>query len=322
MKSLDVSFCTQQSGSLVFFIFLTKFPEIVTKYKLTKKIEEYGESTDSCVFSHTKLLPYLRGMEAVFDLSLPTSWEELTDKQLLMVYGLFARKLSAAEVKTLCLIKWNKLTILARLRKHKYLVQRNRSQVIVTSKQIQQATCFLDFLDSFAPLPVRLKRIGHHRALPADFEKVPFEKYLYLENLFQGVLHTQEPASFAEISSQAHELLLQMAQVLYDSDRLKPDTAELASVFYWFASLKQYFAQMFPHFYAPVGATDGNQLGGSLFAQLRETTNAQIRALTGGDITKEALIRQMDTHRALTELDAKAREAEEFRNSERRAKMI
>lgn len=207
------------------------------------------------------------------------------------------------------------MTVLAQLRGHKYLVKCNRSQVIISSKQIQQATCFLDFLDTFPPVPVRLSRIGHHRALPADFEKVPFEKYLYLENLFQGVLHTQEPASFAEISSQTHELLLQMAQVLYDSDRLKPDTAELVGVFYWFASLKQYFARLFPHFYAPVGATDGNQLGGSLFAQLRETTNAQLRALTGGDITKEALIRQMDTHRALTELDAKAREAEEYRRS-------
>lgn len=34
------------------------------------------------------------------------------------------------------------------------------------------------------------------------------------------------------------------------------------------------FARLFPHFYAPVGATDGNQLGGDLFAQLRDTTNA------------------------------------------------
>lgn len=243
-------------------------------------------------------------MEAVFDLSLPTSWEELTDKQLLMVYGLFARKLSAAEVKTLCLIKWNKLTILARLREHKYLVQRNRSQVIVTSKQIQQASCFLDFLDSFAPLPVRLKRIGHHRALPADFEKVPFEKYLYVENLFQGFLHTEQD-----------DLLTQMAQVLYDSNRVKPNAAEKVSVFYWFASLKQYFALMFPNFYTPMNAGNGNQMGTNLFTFLRETTNAQIRALTGGDITKETLIRQMDTHRALTELDAKAREAEEYRRS-------
>lgn len=40
--------------------------------------------------------------------------------------------------------------------------------------------------------------------------------------------------------------------------------------------------------------------------------NAQIRALTGGDITKEEIIRKADVWRALTELDAKAREAEEL----------
>ena len=40
-----------------------------------------------------------------------------------------------------------------------------------------------------------------------------------------------------------------------------------------------------------------------------------IRALTGGDITKEAAIMKMDTWRALTELDAKAREAEELRKA-------
>ena len=40
-----------------------------------------------------------------------------------------------------------------------------------------------------------------------------------------------------------------------------------------------------------------------------------IRALTGGDITKEERIMKMDTWRALTELDAKAREAEELRKA-------
>ena len=40
-----------------------------------------------------------------------------------------------------------------------------------------------------------------------------------------------------------------------------------------------------------------------------------IRALTGGDITKETAIMKMDTWRALTELDAKAREAEELRKA-------
>lgn len=36
--------------------------------------------------------------------------------------------------------------------------------------------------------------------------------------------------------------------------------------------------------------------------------NAQIRALTKGDVTKEAEVFALDTHRALTELNAQARE--------------
>ena len=37
-----------------------------------------------------------------------------------------------------------------------------------------------------------------------------------------------------------------------------------------------------------------------------------IRALTKGDITKEPEILALDTHRALTELDAQAKEYKEF----------
>lgn len=247
-------------------------------------------------------------MEAVFNISLPTSWAELTDKQLQMVYNLFARDLSAAEVKTLCLVKWNGLKVLSQLPDKRFLIKRGKEVVPLSTRQIQQATSVLDFLDSFAPMPVRIARIGKYRALPADFEKVPFEQYLYVDNLFQGYLNTQ-----------SDELLQQMAQVLYGRDHIKPSKAHLVGVFYWMASLKQYFASLFSNFYKPAPAKgEGNLLGNSqpdIYSQLRESTNAMIRALTGGDITKEAAIMKMDTWRALTELDAKAREVEELRKA-------
>lgn len=178
---------------------------------------------------------------------------------------------------------------------------------MLSTRQVQQATSVLDFLDSFAPMPVRIAQIGKYHALPADFEKVPFEQYLYVENMFQGYLNTQ-----------SDELQLQMAQVLYASDHVKPDKAHLVGIFYWMASLKQYFAGLFPNFYKPATNTDGNLLGSAqpdIYRQLRDSTNAMIRALTGGDITKEAAIMKMDTWRALTELDAKARDAEELRKA-------
>ena len=244
-----------------------------------------------------------------FNIKLPTSWAELTDKQLLLVYSLFARDLSAAEVKTLCIMKWNRLKVLASLPDHRFLIKRKgEPEVAVSARQVQQATSVLDFLDSFAPMPVRISHIGRHKAVAADFDRVPFEQFLYVDNLFQGYLNTQQ-----------EPLLLQMAQVLYGSDHIKPTKAHLIGVFYWVASLKQYFAQLFSNFYKPVPTNEGGGGFGdeqaNRFRQLRDTTNAMIRALTGGDITKEALIMKMDTHRALTELDAKAKEAEEYRKA-------
>ena len=244
-----------------------------------------------------------------FNITLPTSWAELTDEQLLMVYHLFARDLSAAEVKTLCLMKWNHLKVLATLPRHRFLIKREKEpEVAISTRQIQQATSVLDFLDTFAPMPVRITRIGKYHALPADFEKVPFEQYLFVDNLFQGYLNTQ-----------SDELLLQIAQVLYASDDVKPTKAHLVGIFYWMASLKQYFASLFPNFYKPASAMGETNLLGSgqpdIYSQLRESTNAMIRALTGGDITKESAIMKMDTWRALTELDAKAKEAEELRKA-------
>ncbi len=247
-------------------------------------------------------------MEAkVFDINLPTSWEELSDKQLEMVYHLFSRDLSAAEVKALCLCKWNGLKVLCQLPDKRFLVKREKEpEVALSPGQLQQASSTLDFLDEFPPRPVRIAQIGKFKAIAADFEKVPFEQYLFVENLFQGYLNTQQ-----------NELLKQIAQVLYDSDKVSPNKAQLIGVFYWMASLKGFFAKMFPNFYRPAQEEDNASLSGKvdLYRKLQEITNAQIRALTGGDITKEEKILKMDTWRALTELDAKAKEAEEYHRS-------
>ena len=61
----------------------------------------------------------------------------------------------------------------------------------------------------------------------------------------------------------------------------------------------------------------GNLLAGSQFqisgSRLQEAMDAQIRALTKGDITKESEILSLDTWRALTELNAQAKEYQELK---------
>lgn len=254
-------------------------------------------------------------MEAfVFNITLPTDWSQLTDKQLTFLFEQLSKSSPAYDVETRCLLKWAQLVILDQLPDGSFLVRRRSHHpripfrkklppVVLSASQVFAATRTLAWIEQVPSNPIRISRIGRHRALPADFMEVTFEKYLYCDNLYQGYLQTK-----------SEDILKELAQVLYDSEHLRPNTAQRIGVFYWFASLKAFFARKFHHFLQPVSTESAKLLGSTPIQQrVEESMNSQIRALTKGDITKEKQILSLDTWRALTELDAKAQDAEELR---------
>ena len=254
------------------------------------------------------MLPYFRSMEA-FSISLPQSWAELSDRQLLFFFRQVARDLPLEEVLTICLCKWAHLSVLCRDGSHRVLVRQRETkrEVWLADWQLAYACRQLDFLSSFAPMPVRLSELHGAAAVAADLQGVAFEDYLAMENFYQGFLHTQNLDCLADMAHLLYPLL---------SHRFTLSKAELLSVFYWCASVKLYFTKLFPNFFSAVPEGNGNLLGTPSTAigkTLRQAMNAQIRALTAGDITKEEGVLGMDCWRALTELDAKAKEAEEMR---------
>ena len=184
-----------------------------------------------------------------------------------------------------------------------FVVRLGSEEFTLTVTEVTDAIEALKWLDEIPSFPVRLSHIGQFTALPSDFLSVPFEKYIYCDNLYQGYLHTNDDS-----------LIDEMMKVLYDGWNSKGLPLERISTFYWFASLKQYFAKTFHHFFQQTGGTDGNLLGSakSIGEQVQEAMNAQIRALTKGDITKEKEVLAMDCWRALTELNAQAKEFEEL----------
>ena len=255
------------------------------------------------------MLPYFRSMEAFFNLSLPTGWQSLSNRQLLYFFTQLSRDLPIEEILTLCLFKWSDITVLCRLHNGNYLVRQRhkpKPEAQLMLHQIHSATASLDYLRHFPTSPVRITHIGKAEAIGKDFTEVPFSTFLSCDNYYQGFLHTKNES-----------LLKDLATLLYPSVKRKRLTkAHLYNCFYWFASLKWYFSGMFPHFFQPMPSEPTNLLGSSpnIGEILRTAMNAQIRALTGGDITKEHAVLAMDTWRALTELDAKAKEAEELRH--------
>ena len=252
-----------------------------------------------------QMLSYFRSMEAFFNISLPKDWLSLSDSQLLFFFRLLSHDLQIEEVLTVCLFKWADLRLLCRTANGSFFVKqrhRPKQEATLTLQQIQSATAALDYLRTF---PTRITKIGKARPLDADFQRIPFATFISCDNYYQGFLQTKD-----------EERLKDLTLLLYPGIKPRCLTRPiLYSAFYWFASLKQYFARLFPHFLQPMSADEQNLLGYAppIGEMLRQSMNAQIRALTGGDITKEEAVLSMDTWRALTELDAKAKEVEDIK---------
>ena len=142
----------------------------------------------------------------------------------------------------------------------------------------------------------------HNAVVAADLSGVPFADYLVADNLYTGYLQTQRA-----------DLLRQAAALLYQAPDITLNAEEELSVFYWLASLKAHYQRRFRHPSAP--ATDsGNLLTDTqdTAQRLQAAMDNQIRALTKGDITKEEQVLATDAIRALTELDAMAREYQDL----------
>ena len=241
------------------------------------------------------------------DIKLPKRWEELTQKQLRYLFNLIAQGYSIDEVKAFCLFRWNKITILHRYGDNGYMCKKGKQRFAITALQVAQAIAALDWIKTLPATPIRLERIGRLRAIAADFQGVPFETFIICDNLYQGYISTQDDS-----------LLEEMVHHLYRSKyfsliiRLSP--ADRINVFYWFASLKTMFSREFRNFLQPATSDNANLLDSdrSQYEILTAAVNAQIRALTKGDVTKEKEVLALDTWRALTELDALAREYQEL----------
>ena len=252
-----------------------------------------------------KTVPSTLSADGVLHLTCPRSWKEMTQEQMryaLHVIG--CGMYSSVEGRTLMLIRYTGIEVLNKVsggwtcsirievegknktKRHFFFLQ---------SWQIQYMIQQLEYVDSYETMDVRLESIQGFKAVDAMLHRVMFEDYLNMEKYYQGYLATK-----------GHKYALGLARLLYPGGVTAIDDAELTGCIMWFSYVKKQFSKLFRHFFRPTPE------GGKAVDWL-EQMNAQIRALTDGDITKERTVLDADCWRALTELDAKAREAEEFR---------
>lgn len=254
-----------------------------------------------------------------FNLKAPSSWEELSDDQLRYVLSVMSLHNDKIVIKCYLLARFCGLTV------HKYTrtgwkcsvkcdeIEGNgvpetgkvRERVLyISAAEILSMLKNFDFIDSFTEFrPLQVASSVSLKAVERLLRDISFFDYLNIEKNYQLFMLQKED-----------RFLKKMAHLMYRTEDGSTDKTaifepyELLGVFMWFSSVKEYFALNFPNFFKP--AKEGGELKPE---DLLPAMQAQIRALTDGDITKLKAVYDAACWDALSELDAKAREAEEYR---------
>ena len=258
-----------------------------------------------------------------FNFKAPSTWAELSEEQLRYVLSVMSIHHDHIVIKCYLLARFCGLTV------HKYTrtgwkcsvkcdesgengdakIGKVRKRVLyISAAEILSLLKNFDFIDKFTDFrPLQRASDVLLTAVDSMLHDVSFYDYLNIEKNYQLFMLNQED-----------KFLSKMAHLMYrTADGSADETAhfepyELLGVFMWFSSVKEYFAANFTHFFKP--AREGGELRR---VDILPAMQAQIRALTDGDVTKQQAVYNTDCWAALTELDNKAREAEEFKERNR-----
>jgi hypothetical protein len=247
------------------------------------------------------------------ELKAPQSWSELTQEQLRYVFYLMATFADMTVVKTYMFVRFTGISVIEKNRygwKCAYKPEGEKLKVFyIEAWQIHSFLKQLSWVDSTEDMDNRLDVVqglqAVHPLLQEDTEHkriISFGEYLCMEQQYQ---------LFHETKKQEH--IDKLASFLYRKpDFSRPDELSLTieeslATIAWFANIKLVMSRAFPNFFRKATADDVTELS------VLQSINLQLRALTDGDVTKEAEVKRVDCWRALTELDAKAKEAEDFR---------
>ena len=188
-------------------------------------------------------------------------------------------------------------------------IYRNRAGFLmkIGVSQITAAALRLEYLTTTPTSAVRLDSAedGTPCKTGADFEDATFGEFLHADGLF--LMYLNNPGANAD-------RLAEIAEMLYTGIGRAAATSPTmnANIIVWLTGLKHQLTGMYPYLFAAPAAADYEETPEEAAARRRRATLSMIRALTGGDITKENDILQTAAHSALNELNEKAREAKEL----------
>lgn len=249
-------------------------------------------------------------------LAMPKSWGEMTQAQLRYVLGMLATTGDPDIVKAYAVIRFTGMEVISKTREGwKLAIEADgrKRPLFLHDWEMAEYTRQLDYIDTYEGMDCRLDAVCGLTAVDVPLTMLTLGEYLNAEKYYQGFFINGRKDS---------SLLQDLGYWLYVDDKGRHagddgcavgkwamDEGERLGAFLWFSYAKSLMAAQFPHFlHRGAAQPDGTRQ----FPDILRQYNVQVRALTDGDVTKEEEVLKTPCWRALTELDAKAREAEEL----------
>ena len=251
--------------------------------------------------------------DSVVNISIPQSWEALSQKQLVFTLRLLAGELDIESCRAILFRHLSCIDIIGHAPEpadgseggYIVTIKGIRGPLFLAYREIVWAYDSLEWFGKPPAVPVRPDCIAGAHALHPRLAGASFESFLACESFFQGYIATGDES-----------LIREMVALLYPGIRKKKiDGFAITAVFFWFSGLKTWLQARYPDFFRPA-ANSGTE--DSDMPDMGAIIRTQLRALSKGDVTKNAAVLAAELHDALHELNALAAEYERVKADSRK----
>ena len=261
------------------------------------------------------------------DLTIPAGWSDVTPRQFKAICGLLAADIWPESLGTLLFLRLAGLRYIGRHDARHGIYEhrpsgvegkaRKRSQIrIISDEMLTSALDTIEWIfkpdDTLLTRPDLLRAV-HRSAIPPDLRTLRFADWIAIDTSFTAIIEQSRrpgPVPGLQPGSPPSKAL---AERLWPKMPARSLTHwKQTAAILWMTAVKCRLQKQYPHLYAQPDQSDTAEIFPTGPQSRREAIQAQIRALTKGDITLEEKVLAAPMHRALAELDQLAREFQEL----------
>lgn len=233
-------------------------------------------------------------------LTVPTSWQEMTQGQL----AYFCRKSlmnhDATAVKSLCLIEFAGLKLVKQFLPELYEFKRGRVRFTLDADRFADMLTRLDFLDEPPGLINPPARLKSHDAADSRLYGLRLDQWFVADNMYAAYANTKETAYLDKMIAVFYT---QYGEAWHNGDELSKRAQRFRNVplhvkqvvFLWYTGVKLWLMQKY--YYVFAGGDGGSETPAD------EVVMGVIRSLNGGHVSNNEKVKASEMHEALFELN-------------------